>query len=140
MIRIVTLVLAAALATGCAVNPHYWHQAGRGQSDFEHDSAGCAGDAQRAPRGADMEKVYRACMRGNGWQRVKAATPMPDQFRGPESDEEMLAPPSPTSAPNEDDAAARCRLGNNWNQPRLTALTVPRVPEAPALTLTRQSV
>jgi len=99
MIRIVTLVLAAALATGCAVNPHYWHQAGRGQSDFEHDSAGCAGDAQRAPRGADMEKVYRACMRGNGWQRVKAATPMPDQFRGPESDEEMLAPPSPTSAP-----------------------------------------
>ena len=42
MIRIVTLVLAAALATGCAVNPHYWHQAGRGQSDFEHDSAGCA--------------------------------------------------------------------------------------------------
>lgn len=99
MIRIVTLVLAAALATGCA------------------------GDAQRAPRGADMEKVYRACMRGNGWQRVKAATPMPDQFRGPESDEEMLAPPSPTSAPNEDDAAARCRLGNNWNQPRLKALT-----------------
>jgi len=54
---------------------------------------------------------------------VQAATPMPDQFRGPESDEEMTNLPSPTSAPNEDEAAARCRLNNNWNQPRLTALT-----------------
>jgi hypothetical protein len=54
---------------------------------------------------------------------VQAATPMPDQFRGPESDEEMTNLPSPTSAPNEDAAAARCRLNTNWNQPRLTALT-----------------
>src|SRR2546430_1195021 len=99
MIRIVTLVLAAALATGCA------------------------GDARGEPGGGDREKVSRAGRRGTGGQRGRAATPMPDQFRGPESDEEMLAPPSPTSAPNEDDAAARCRLGNNWNQPRLKALT-----------------
>jgi len=123
MIRVATLVLVTTLLAGCAVNPSFWQQAGRGQPDFERDSVGCAGDAQRAPKGADMEKVYRACMRGKGWQRVQAATPMPDQFRGPESDEEMTNLPSPASAPNEDAAAARCRLNNDWNQPRLAALT-----------------
>jgi hypothetical protein len=123
MVRALTMALVAALVAGCGFNPHFWQQAGRGQPDFERDSVGCAGEAESAPKDADMEKVYRACMRGKGWQRVKAATPMPDQFRGPESDEEMTSLPSPTSAPNEDDAAARCRLGNNWNQERLKALT-----------------
>ncbi len=112
----------SAVLAGCG-NAFFWEQAGRTQADFEVESAACAGDAQRAPKGADWEKVYRACMRGKGWQRVQAHTPAPNQFRGPESDEEMMALPSATSAPNEDAAATRCRANTNWNQPRMAALT-----------------
>jgi hypothetical protein len=115
------LVCLAAL-TACG-NAYYWQQASRGQADFERDSGGCAADATRAPAHADKEQVYRACMRNKGWQRVQAEPPMPTQFRGPESDAEMTALPSPTSAPNEDAAATRCRLDNDWTQPRMTALT-----------------
>jgi hypothetical protein len=122
MIRILTLALVAGLLTGCG-NAFYWQQEGRGQADFERESSVCAGEAQRAPHDADMEKVYRACMRAKGWQRVQAATSAPGQFRGPESDEEMTNLPSPLSAPNEDAAAARCRANTNWDQPRLTALS-----------------
>jgi len=116
------VVVVAALLCACG-NAYYWQQTGRAQPEFERDSTGCAGNALRAAKHEDKEAVYRACMRGKGWQRVQAEPPMPNQFRGPESDEEMSALPSPTSAPNEDAAAARCRLENNWNQARLTALT-----------------
>jgi hypothetical protein len=102
---------------------YYWQQAGRGQAEFETDSGGCAGNARSAPRGADLEKVYRICMHEKGWRRVKAEPPMPDQFRGPESDAEMANLPWPRSAPNEDEAATRCRLNNDWSQPRTKALT-----------------
>jgi len=64
MTRVERLLFVATLLAGCAVTPNFWQQAGRGQPDFERDSVGCAGDAQRAPTNADMEKVYRACMRG----------------------------------------------------------------------------
>ena len=116
------VVVASWVLAGCG-NAFFWQQSGRAQAQFEVDSAGCAGDALRAPRDADKEKVYRACMRGNGWQRVQAHTPAPDQFRGPESDAEMAALPSATSAPNEDAAAAKCRADTNWNQSRTAALT-----------------
>ena len=68
-----------------------------------------------------MEKVYRACVRAKGWQRVQARTPAPNQFRGPEGDEEMSSLPLATSAPNEDAAATKCRANTNWNQSRLAA-------------------
>jgi hypothetical protein len=122
MIRALALVLLTAVVTGCG-SGFFWQQQGRSQTDFERESADCTGNAQKAPKDSDMEKVYRACMRAKGWQRVQAATPAPGQFRGPESDEEMASLPSATSAPNEDAVAVRCRANTNWNQPRLTALT-----------------
>src|SRR5512144_2510386 len=75
--RMVSLVVVASwVLAGCG-NAFFWQQSGRAQAQFEVDSAGCAGDALRARRDADKEKVYRACMRGNGWQRVQAHTPAP---------------------------------------------------------------
>jgi hypothetical protein len=120
--RRVAVTLLAFVLVGCG-NAFFWQQAGRTQADFEAESAACASDPQRAPKETDWEKVYRACMRGKGWQRVQAHAPAPDQFRGPESDEEMGNLPSARSAPNEDATATRCRMNTNWNQPRLDALT-----------------
>jgi hypothetical protein len=122
VIRILAMTIAAGLLTACG-NAFYWQQEGRGLADFDRESRVCAADASHAPPDLDKEKAYRACMRAKGWQRVRAATSLPTQFRGPESDEEMTNLASPTSAPNEDAAAARCRANTNWNQPRLTALT-----------------
>jgi hypothetical protein len=121
MIRLTSMWLVASMLAGCG--GFYWQQAGRGQADFERESSVCAVEAQRAPRDADMEKVYRACMQAKGWQRAQVHTPVPGQFRGPESDEEMARPPSATRAVGEDPAAASCRASTNWNQDRLTATT-----------------
>jgi hypothetical protein len=121
MMRILTLLLMAGALAGCG--GFYWQQAGRGQADFERESGVCAQDAQRSPKDADMEKVYRACMQAKGWQRVQTHTPIAGQFRGPESDEAMTSLPPATSAYGEDAWAARCRANTNWNQPRLTAIT-----------------
>jgi hypothetical protein len=121
MIRLVSLLLVAGMLAGCG--GFYWQQAGRGQADFERESRVCAVEAQRSPHDADMEKVYRACMQGKGWRRVQVHTPIPGQFRGPESDEEMASLPSATGAAGEDPAAARCRASTNWNQDRLAAIT-----------------
>lgn len=122
LVRGAVLGCLALALTGCG-NAFFWQQPGRTQAEFEGDSAGCATEARSAPKGADMEKVYRVCMRAKGWQRVKAETPAPNQFRGPESDEEMVALPSARSAPNEDAAATKCRMNTNWDQSRTAALT-----------------
>jgi hypothetical protein len=121
MIRILTLLLSAGILARCG--GFYWQQQGRGQADFERESGACAQEAQRAPKGADLEKVYRACMGAKGWQRVQAQTPVPGQFRGPESDEEMVNLPSATSSLGDDAMAARCRASTDWNQSRLAALS-----------------
>lgn len=90
------LTVAALLAlAGCS---HYWERPGGLVADFDRESGACIEDARQSPYGPDsLEPVYRACMRGKGWRRVEVSVAESNQFRGPESTEDFLRPPSPMS-------------------------------------------
>ena len=90
------LTVGAVLTlTGCS---HYWERPGGLVADFERESGACIQDAKQSPYGPDsLEPLYRACMRGKGWRRVEISVAENHQFRGPESTEDFLRPPSPMS-------------------------------------------
>jgi len=91
----VLTAVAVLAAAGCS---HYWERPAGVVSDFERESAACIEDAKQSPYGPDsLEAIYRACMRGKGWQRVEVSVALPNQFRGPEDMEDFLRPPSPMS-------------------------------------------
>ena len=83
------------LSAGCGV--HYWQRSGAGVQGFQVDSQAYIDEAKIVCYGIESEHVYRACMRGRGWQRVQAGVPESNQFRGPEDVEDFAQPPSPTT-------------------------------------------
>ena len=91
------LLVIASLLLSAGCGAHYWQRSGADVPDFQRDSQGCIADATVARAGIEPEQVYRACMRGRGWQRVKAGVPESNQFRGPEDVEDFAKPPSPTT-------------------------------------------
>jgi hypothetical protein len=69
-------------SAGCGV--HYWQRPGADVQDFERDSGGCVAEARTVRLNVEPEKLYRACMRSRGWERVQVGVPDHNQFRGPE--------------------------------------------------------
>ena len=103
--------LALLVSAGCGV--HYWQRPGADVQDFQEDSRGCVTEAKVPRLGLEPEQVYRACMRGHGWQRVQAGVPERSQFRGPEdvSDFDNLPPPTEGQGATHTEAATEiaCR-------------------------------
>jgi hypothetical protein len=44
------------------------------------------------------DRIYRRCMRAQGWERIQTNYPTDRQFRGPEDEDEFFSPPNPLSA------------------------------------------
>src|SRR5437867_8435951 len=94
LLRLIPLILALGLFVGCG--SHYWQAPGRSVTDFGTDSRQCI---QEATSKYDVsEKIYRRCMRAQGWERVETNYPTDRQFRGPEDEEDFFSPPDPLSA------------------------------------------
>src|SRR2546425_95420 len=94
LLRLIPLILALGLFVGCG--SHYWQAPGRSVTDFGTDSRQCI---QEATSKYDVsEKIYRRCMRAQGWERVQTNYPTDRQFRGPEDEEDFFSPPDPLSA------------------------------------------
>src|SRR5438128_6397042 len=91
--RLLVLTLAFLL-TGCG--KHYWQAPGRGLSQFQTDSSQCIQDAKT--KYEVSERIYRRCMRAQGWERVQTHYPTDTQFRGPEDEDDFFSPPNPLSA------------------------------------------
>jgi hypothetical protein len=94
-LRMVTMVLVlGGLLTGCG--KHYWQADKRGVAEFQADSGLCIQEAKT--KYGISETIYRGCMRTHGWRRVQTQYPTDLQFRGPEDEDDFLAPPDPLSA------------------------------------------
>jgi len=92
-LRLVVATLAlGGLLTGCG--KHYWQAPERGYVDFRIDSRECIEEA-KIKYDVGSERIYRACMRARGWERVQTQYPTDRQFRGPESEKQLANPPSP---------------------------------------------
>src|SRR2546422_5294144 len=81
------------LLVGCG--KHYWEAPGRGFSEFQTDSGQCIQEAKT--KYEVSERIYRRCMRAQGWERVQTNYPSDLQFRGPEDEDEFFSPPNPLS-------------------------------------------
>jgi len=93
MKRAVFVLALGLLLTGCG--KHYWEAPGRGVGEFQTDSSQCI---QEAKTKYDVsERIYRRCMRAQGWERIQTASPSNTQFRGPEEEDEFFSPPNPLS-------------------------------------------
>jgi hypothetical protein len=86
-------LLLAPLFIGCG--KHYWQARARGVGEFQTDSGQCIQEA--TTKYEVSERIYRRCMRAQGWERVQTHYPSDRQFRGPEDEDEFLSPPNPLS-------------------------------------------
>jgi hypothetical protein len=94
-LRMVALTLfLSGLLAGCG--KHYWQADKRRVTEFQADSGLCIQEAKT--KYGISETIYRGCMRTHGWRRVQTQYPTDLQFRGPEDEDDFLAPPDPLSA------------------------------------------
>ena len=86
-------LLLAPLFIGCG--KHYWQARARGVGEFQTDSGQCIQEAKT--KYEVSERIYRRCMRAQGWERIQTNYPSERQFRGPEDEDEFFSPPNPLS-------------------------------------------
>jgi len=91
MIRTLAIIIIALLLAGCG--KHYWEGSGRGFGEFQTDSGQCIQEAKT--KYEVSERIYRRCMRAQGWERIQTNYPSDRQFRGPEDEDEFFSPPNP---------------------------------------------
>ena len=77
----------------------------RGVGEFQTDSGQCIQEA--TTKYEVSERIYRRCMRAQGWERVQTHYPSDRQFRGPEDEDEFLSPPIPSASGDQAQRAAR---------------------------------
>src|SRR2546426_10062941 len=94
MTRTLATVMIGLFLAGCGM--HYWEAPRRGVGEFQTDSGQCIQEAKT--KYEVSEKIYRRCMRAQGWERVQTNYPTDRQFRGPEDEEDFFSPPDPLSA------------------------------------------
>jgi hypothetical protein len=93
MIRTLAIVTIGLFLAGCG--KHYWEAPGRGFGEFQTDSDQCIQEAKT--KYEVSERIYRRCMRAQGWERIQTNYPSDRQFRGPEDEDEFFSPPNPLS-------------------------------------------
>ena len=93
MTRTLATIMIGLFFAGCG--KHYWEARGRGFSEFQTDSGQCIQEAKT--KYEVSERIYRRCMRAQGWERIQTNYPDSRQFRGPEDEDEFFSPPNPLS-------------------------------------------
>ena len=93
MTRTLATIMIGLFFAGCG--KHYWEARGRGFSEFQTDSGQCIQEAKT--KYEVSERIYRRCMRAQGWERIQTNYPSDRQFRGPEDEDEFFSPPNPLS-------------------------------------------
>jgi len=105
MTRTLATVMIGLFLAGCGM--HYWEAPRRGVGEFQTDSGQCIQEAKT--KYEVSERIYRRCMRAQGWERIQTNYPSDRQFRGPEDEDEFFSPPNPLSergfTPRVDDPA-----------------------------------
>jgi len=94
MTRTLATIVIGLFLVGCGM--HYWQGSGRGIGEFQIDSGQCIEEAKT--KYEVSERIYRRCMRAQGWERIQTHYPSNSQFRGPEDEDEFFSPPNPLSA------------------------------------------
>jgi hypothetical protein len=67
-----------------------------GVGEFQTDSSQCIQEAKT--KYEVSERIYRRCMRAQGWERIQTASPSDTQFRGPEEEEEFFSHRIPSAS------------------------------------------
>ncbi|SRR2546425_12419686 len=93
MTRTLATVMIGLFLAGCGM--HYWEAPRRGVGEFQTDSGQCIQEAKT--KYEVSERIYRRCMRAQGWERIQTNYPSDRQFRGPEDEDEFFSPPNPLS-------------------------------------------
>src|SRR5438093_9660191 len=91
MTRTLATVMIGLFLAGCGM--HYSEAPRRGVGEFQTDSGQCIQEAKT--KYEVSERIYRRCMRAQGWERIQTNYPSDRQFRGPE--DEFFSPPNPLS-------------------------------------------